>query len=89
MTDRHLALAKLGDTILNYPPAHEGCIVHVQNDSVEMSLGIVSRTTWHKEKRANAYDFPLEAVSRTGETGDDAGSGSPQPADTHQETDQQ
>ncbi|WP_262177021.1 HNH endonuclease [Haloarcula laminariae] len=53
-------------------------------------FGIVSRTTWHKEKRANAYDFPLEAVSRAGEAGDEAGSGSPPPpADAPQESDQQ
>jgi hypothetical protein len=52
-------------------------------------FGIVSRTTWHKGKRANAYGFPLEAVSRAGEAGDDAGSGSPSTAETSQATDQQ
>ncbi|MFY4812561.1 HNH endonuclease [Haloarcula sp. AONF1] len=52
-------------------------------------IGVTARTTWDKEKRANAYDFPLEAVSRTGEAGDDASSGSRQPADAPQETDQQ
>jgi hypothetical protein len=57
-------------------------------ETIAAVFGIVSRTTWHKEKRANAYDFPLEAVSRTGEAGEDAGSGSPS-ADTPQETDQQ
>jgi hypothetical protein len=45
--------------------------------------------TWHKEKRANAYGFPLEAVSRAGEAGDDAGSGSPSAAEASQATDQQ
>ena len=29
-------------------------------------IGVTARTTWDKEKRANAYDFPLEAVSRAG-----------------------
>jgi len=51
-------------------------------------IGVTPRTTWDKEKRANAYDFPLEAVSRTGGTGDDAGSRSPS-VETTQETDQQ
>jgi hypothetical protein len=58
-------------------------------ETIPEVFGIVSRTTWHKEKRANAYDFPLEAVSRTGEAGDDASSGSRQPDNTPQETDQQ
>lgn len=52
-------------------------------------LGIVFQAMGHKEKRANAYDFPLEAVSRTGEAGDDAGSGPPSAAETNKSTDQQ
>jgi len=51
-------------------------------------IGVTPRTTWDKEKRANAYDFPLDAVSRTGEAGEAAGSESA-PADTPQGTDQQ
>jgi len=58
-------------------------------ETIAEVFGIVSRTTWHKETRANAYDFPLDAVSRAGETGDDAGSESPPLADAPQETDQQ
>lgn len=29
-------------------------------------LGVSERTTWNKQKRANAYDFPLEAFRRGG-----------------------
>jgi hypothetical protein len=36
-------------------------------DAVADVIGVVSRTTWHKERRARAYDFPLEAIgSRNG-----------------------
>jgi hypothetical protein len=52
-------------------------------------IGVTPRTTWDKEKRANAYDFPLEAVSRAGEAGEDASSGSPSAAEPSQATDQQ
>jgi len=35
-------------------------------------LGVSERTTWNKQKRANAYDFPLEAFSRGGRPSSDA-----------------
>jgi hypothetical protein len=35
-------------------------------DEVADVIGVCSRTTWHKEKRARAYDFPLDALDDTG-----------------------
>jgi hypothetical protein len=31
-------------------------------ETVADVMGVASRTTWHKEKRARAYDFPLTAL---------------------------
>jgi len=35
-------------------------------DAVADVIGVCSRTTWHKEKRARAYDFPLDALDDNG-----------------------
>ena len=51
-------------------------------------IGVTARTTWNKEKRANAYDFPLEAVTRTGDSGEETGSDASVTVDVH-ESDQQ
>lgn len=35
-------------------------------DEVANVIGVCSRTTWHKEKRARAYDLPLDALDDKG-----------------------
>ncbi|WP_302080578.1 HNH endonuclease [Salinibaculum rarum] len=35
-------------------------------DAVADVIGVCSRTTWHKEKRARAYDLPLDALDDKG-----------------------
>jgi hypothetical protein len=57
-------------------------------ETIATVIGIVSQTTWHKEKRANAYDFPLKAVGGAGKSADE-GSDPPVSAETVQGGDQQ
>lgn len=57
-------------------------------ETIATVSGIVLRTTWHKEKRANAYDFPLDAVGGAGRRADE-GSEPPGNAEAGQDGDQQ